>query len=342
MIRRTLILTLSAAALALAACGEPAEKKTEDGKLTELTFSILSAENQTSMEPLWAPLLADMSEQIGMKVKPYFATNYTSLVEAMRFNQVQMGWFSASPALQAVRRADAEVLGRVVDAGGDATYKSVLIVRKGIGITLDKVLKCDKSLSFGLGDTQSTSGTLAPMTYLFTPKGIEPNKCFKSVRSASHQANAFSVANGVVDVATNNSVGMIFFARQSPELAAKVETIWSSPPLPESSIVVRKDLDPALKEKIRQFFLTYGTGTDEKAAKQREVLKGLAYGGFRPADNSYLDPVREMEASEALATAKRSGDQARIAKAQAEFEKVSAEAARTRALEPVPAPAPAQ
>lgn len=335
MIRRTLIVT--AAAFALSGCGQSTEKAAPSGPPTELTFSILSAENQASMEPLWAPLLTDLSESIGVKVKPYFATNYTSLVEAMRFKQVHMGWFSAAPALQAVRRADAEVLGRVVDAGGEATYKSVIIVRKDSGITLDKILACDKSLNFGLGDTQSTSGTLAPLTYLFTPRNIEPAKCFKSVRSASHQANAFSVANGVLDVATNNSVGMLFFARQSPELAAKVITIWESPPLPESSIVVRRDLDPALKEKIRQFFLTYGTGSDAKADRQREVLKGLAYGGFRPADNSYLDPVREMEAGEALAAAKRSGDAGRVAKAQAEFDKVRAEAAQKRALEPAAA-----
>ncbi|MEW5683711.1 MAG: phosphate/phosphite/phosphonate ABC transporter substrate-binding protein [Pseudomonadota bacterium] len=337
MIRRTLITLAAGAALALSACGKPAEKSAATVTPDELTFSILSAENQASMEPLWAPLLADMSEAVGVKVKPYFATNYTSLVEAMRFKQVHMGWFSASPALQAVRRADGEVLGRVVDAGGEATYKSVLIVKKGSGLTLDKVLTCDKSLNFGMGDTQSTSGTLAPMTYLFSPRDIEPARCFKTVRSASHQANTFAVANGVVDVATNNSVGLLFFARQNPELAAKIETIWESPPLPESSIVVRKDLDPALKEKIRQFFLTYGTGSDEKAAKQREVLKGLAYGGFRPADNSYLDPVREMEASEALVAAKRSGDAGKIAKAQAEYDKVRAEAAQARAIEPAPA-----
>jgi len=98
--------------------------------------------------------------------------------------------------------------------------------------------------------------------------------------------------------------------------------------------VVRKDLDPALKEKIRQFFLTYGTGTDAKAEKQRQVLKGLEYGGFKPADNSYLNPVREMEAAEALATAKRAGDQVRIAKAQAEFDKIRAESAQARAIDP--------
>jgi phosphonate transport system substrate-binding protein len=144
----------------------------------------------------------------------------------------------------------------------------------------------------------------------------------------------FSVANGVLDAATNNTVGLVFARRENPEVAAKIEVIWTSPPLPESSIVVRKDLDPALKEKIRQFFLTYGTGTDEKAEKQRLVLKGLAYGGFKPANNSYLNPVREMEAAEDLAAARRSGDQAKIAKAQAAFDKIQAESAQARAVDP--------
>ena len=70
MIRRTLILALGAATLALAGCGKPPEKADAGAAPTELTFSILSAENQTSMEPLWAPLLADMSDQIGVRVKP--------------------------------------------------------------------------------------------------------------------------------------------------------------------------------------------------------------------------------------------------------------------------------
>ncbi len=41
-----------------------------------------------------------------------------------------------------------------------------------------------------------------------------------------------------------------------------------------------------------------------------------------------------MDAAENLAVARRSGDQAKIAKAQAEFDKVSAEAAATRAANP--------
>ena len=296
MIRRRLLAGL-AAALALAGCGQ--QESVTGPRSKELTFSILSAESQASMQPMWQPLLDDMSKSIGVPVKPYFATNYTALVEAMRFGQVQAGWFSARPALEA-----------------------------------DDVLKCGRKLSFGVGDAQSTTGTLAPMTYLFTPRGIEPAKCFKAVRAANHQANFFSVANGVVDVATNNSVGLLFAERENPDLAARVEVIWTSPPLPESSILVRRDLDPALKEKIRQFFITYGTGTGAEAERQREVLQRLAYGGFRPADDTYLDPIREMVAGEALAEARKSGDKAKIAAAEAQFDKVRASAAQRRAANP--------
>jgi phosphonate transport system substrate-binding protein len=335
MIRRRLLSVLGAAlgaGLALAACSE---KPSEAGKTPkELTFSILSAENQASMGPLWQPLLDDMSKQIGVPVKPYFATNYTSLIEAMRFGQVQVGWFSAEPALEAVRRADAEVLGRVVDAGGEATYKSVLIARKGSGITLDKVMACGKKYTFGLGDTKSTSGTLAPMAYLFMPKNIDPTTCFKQVKNGSHQANVNAVVTGVLDVATNNTVGLLFFKREKPEQAAKIDVIWTSPPLPESSILVRKDVDPAIKEKIRQFFLTYGTGTGPQADAQRKVLAGLAYGGFKPADDSYLDPIREMEAAAALGEAKKTGDKAKIEAAQASFDKIRAANAQNRAAQP--------
>jgi hypothetical protein len=194
----------------------------------------------------------------------------------------------------------------------------VRLIVAGFGITSTGP-EMRQDLNFGLGDAQSTSGTLAPMAYLFTPKNIDPTTCFKTVRSSSHQANSAAVANDVLNVATNNTVGLLFAKRETPKIGDALEVIWTSPPLPESSIIVRKDLDPAVKEKMRQFFLTYGAGTGPDADRQREVLKKLAYGGFRAADDSYLDPVREMQAAVALSAARKTGDKA---KAQAEFDKV--------------------
>jgi phosphonate transport system substrate-binding protein len=178
------------------------------------------------------------------------------------------------------------------------------------------------------------------MAYVFVPHGIEPADCFKTVKSASHQANFLGVANGLLDVATNNTVGMVFYARENPELAKKVQVIWTSPELPESSIVVRKDLDPAVKEKIRQFFLSYGQAPGAEGDRQRKELKVLTYTAFAPADNSYLDPVRQMEAATDLAEAKHSGDKAKIAAAQKTFDALQAElAAKNPASPPAATPA---
>lgn len=276
-----------------------AQAPREDQNPPKIVFTILSAEGQASSGPLWSPLLEDLERYIGVPVEPIFGTNYSVLVEAMRANQAQIGWFSALPAVQAIDRSNGEVIARTVDLEGKDSYVSSLVVRKGSGITLDDVVKCGKKYDFGLGDAQSTSGTLAPLTYFFSPRNIDPRACFATVRSANHQANSFAIANGQVDIATSNSVNTVFLRRQNAKIADQIETIWESPPIPESGIVLRKDLPPALKAKIAEFFTTYGQGFGPDADRQKAVMEGLNYSQFRAADNSYLDPIREMKADQA-------------------------------------------
>lgn len=329
MIRRTLLagaLALAAAAMAgLSACAPRNDHAAYGTPDKPIAFAILSAETQASMGSIWAPVLADLQRETGLSIKPYFASNYSGLIEAMRAHQVQMGWFSALPALEAARRADGRVIVRVANETGSTDYNSVLLVKKGSGITLDKVLSCGKRYSFGLGDAKSTSGTLAPKAFLFGPRGIDPTACFKTVREASHQANLFSVANGVLDVATGNTVGMVFARRDNPAIARQVETIWTSPPLPESAIVVRGgDLDQATLDKLVHFFEGYGKAPGAQGEREREALKKLTYSKFLPADNAYLLPVRRMEAGVALMDAKLAHDPGRVAQAQAQVDALNA------------------
>lgn len=302
---------------ALAACG--GDDAPAGAAPSTLVFSILSAEGQASSGPLWQPLLDDLSRAVGIPVEPFFGSNYTVLVEAMRGGQTHVAWFAAKSAIEAIDRADAEVIARTVDVEGRDSYQSTLIVKAGSGITLDDVLACGKRYDFGIGDAQSTSGTLAPMTFLFNERGVDPQQCFKTVRSANHQANAFGVASGVLQVATSNTVNTVFLERQNPQIAAQIEEIWKSPPIPESGILVREDLDPAVKEKVRAFFLTYGQGEGAEAERQRQVLAGLNYSQFRAADDSYLDPVRELVADQKRQEARARGDQAGVAEAEAEL-----------------------
>jgi len=324
------ILTVAAAAVALASCGGEPSQKAEPAK-TELAFSILSAESRQSAEADWTPFLADMGKAIGMPVKAYYGTNYTGLIEAMRFKQTDVGWFTNQSGLEAVRRSGGEVFARSVNPSGVDGYEAVVIVRKGAGLTLDEVLKCDKSVDFGMGDAKSTSGTLAPMTYLFAPRNIDPNTCFKTVRSANHEANLFSVGSGVLDAATNNTASMERMAMLTTPLAKstlqKVEIVWRSPRIPEDPLVWRKDLDPALKKKIADFMFTYGVGETEDAKRQRAILERIQTLPFKPANDSHLLPVREMEATGALLQAKGRGDAAAVSKAEAELAQIRKERA---------------
>jgi phosphonate transport system substrate-binding protein len=325
MNRRSIAVAVAVLAL-LSACGKPAEPPKK-----ELNFSILSAESQQSAEADWTPFLNDLGKATGMTVKPFFATNYTVLIEAMRFKKTDLGWFTNQSGLEAVRRSGGEVFARSVNPSGIDGYEGVIIVKKGSGLTLDKLLKCDHTLDFGMGDAKSTSGTLAPMTYLFSPRGIDPNTCFKTVKSANHETNLFAVGNGVLNAATNNTASMERMAMLKTDIAKRtiqsVEIIWRSPRIPEDPMVWRKDLDPTLKKKIADFMFSYGVGDTPEAVRQRAVLARIQTLPFKHADATHLWPVREMEATGQLMVAKKAGDAAGAAKAQAALDEIAKEKA---------------
>lgn len=336
--RRNLIAT-GLAGLGLSACGQAQDAPAPGAEPNVINFSILATENSTSMETFWKPILADMEKSIGIPVKPFFASNYTALIEALRFKQVDAGWFSNLSGLEAVRRANGEVFARTFDPSNIDGYKSVIIVPAKSKTTLEDVLRCDKSLTFGIGDAKSTSGTLAPMTYLFAPNNIDPAKCFKAVKTANHQANLFSVAKGVLDVATNNSTAIRLQKERGTGVAEQVRVIWESPKLPEDPIIWRSDLDPAVKEKLRRFFLTYAQGEGAEPERQRKLLNALSIGGFKPADASHLLPVQEMEATEALLEATNKGDKVKMAQARTSLDAIRAERAALEAKTGQPAAA---
>jgi phosphonate transport system substrate-binding protein len=325
MIRRLIPLL---ALVAVAACSKPAPTVTPP---KTLTFSIVSTEaTQTQMQE-WGPFLKDMEAATGLTVKPFFGSNYSALIEAMRFKQTDLGWFTNNSGLEAVRRAGGEVFARTTHPNGVDGYQGVIIVRKGSGLTLERLLKCDATIEFGMGDAKSTSGTLAPMTYLFGPRGIDPAKCFKTVRSASAEANLYSVGTGVLPAATDNTRSMdrlaVIGTPEAKKVMSALQVIWSSPTIPEDPMVWRADLDPAVKAKIAAFIFSYGVGDTPEAKRQRAILDRIQTGPFKHADNSHLLPVREMEASGEVIQARTKGDTAALATAQAKLDQVKKEQA---------------
>lgn len=268
----------------------------------ELNFGVISTEASVNQKKNWEPFLEAMSKATGLKINGFYASDYAGVIEAMRFNKVQIAWFGNKSGMEASNRANAEVFAQVVSRDGSTGYYSHIIVNKDSPYTkLDDVLKCDKTLDFGIGDPNSTSGFLVPTSYIFAAKNIDPKNCFKTVRNANHQANAMAVANKQVAAATNNSEDLQRVADSAPEARSKIRIIWTSPIIPLDPLMWRKDLDPAVKAKLYTFLMSYGrVGSPDELKPAKEILANLIWSPFHPSSDDQLLPIRILEANKAI------------------------------------------
>jgi len=273
----------------------------------EINFGIISTEGSANLRSVWAPFLEDMQKAVGAKVNGFYPSDYAGVIEAMRYNKVQIAWYGNASAIQAVDRADGEVFIQKTYADGTKGYYSLLIVNKDSPYqSLEQLLKAPPAtLNFGNGDPNSTSGFLIPSYYAWAKNGIDVRKFFKNVVTSNHEANLLAVAAKTVDVATNNTEDFERFSKNQPARAANIREIWRSPIIPADPIVWRKDLPDDQKAKVKAFFLAYGTDRPgANVAHERKVLADLGnWGGFVSSSNAQLLPVRQVAAfRERLAT----------------------------------------
>ena len=261
--------------------------------LKEINFGIISTESSQNLKSSWQPLLDDMAKKTGYKVNGFFAPDYAGIIEGMRFNKVHLAWFGNKSAMEAVDRAGGEVFAQMVNADGTQGYYSHLIVHRDSPIkTLDDVLKNAKSLSFGNGDPNSTSGFLVPSYYVFAQNKIDAKTAFKVARSANHESNALAVANKQVDIATNNSENLDKIKDRLPEKFKDIRVVWTSPLIPLDPLVMRKDLPEATKQKLKDFLYNYGSSS----AHEKEVMMNISkLSSFKPSTNTQLIPIRQLE-----------------------------------------------
>lgn len=259
----------------------------------EINFGIIATDSASTQRERWEPFFRDMEKKTGLTVKSFYAPDYAGVIEAMRFNKVQVAWYGNKAAMEAVDRANGEVFAQVMYADGSFGYHGLLIAHKDSPYnSVDDVLKNSKAINFGIGDPNSTSGFLIPTYYIFAKNGVDHRTAFKTIRNASHGANIQAVLAKQVDVATNNTEDMGKLESSKPELFSQLKVLWRSPLIPSDPFVWRKDLDPAVKAKVRDFVLGYAkTDPQEKA-----TLKAIySYGGFRASNNDQLIPIRQLE-----------------------------------------------
>ena len=221
-----------------------------------------------------------LQEKLGRKVELVVTTDYSSMIEAMRHNRLDLAYFGPLSYVMAKSKCDIEPFA-AMQKKGKATYRSVVIAHAGSGI--EKIADI-RGHDMAFGDIASTSSHLIPKSLLLND-GLSAGKDYKEHFVGSHDAVALNVQNG--NAQAGGMSEPIFHTMMEKGLlkADNIRVIATSKDFPEYPWTMRAGLNPELKKAVRQAFLDM---------KDPAVLKPFKADGFVSIDDKAYDPVRDL------------------------------------------------
>jgi len=236
--RRTFLNALAGAALA-AALHAYAQNT--------LTLGLIPAEDPRMIMTEAQPLVERLEAALGMDVKPFVATDYNGVIEAMRAKKLDVAFFGPFSYVLAAQVAGAEAFAIAPLGKGGASFRSIIVARKDRNI---RTLADLKGRTFAFVDPSSTSGHLFPKAGLLKA-GYDPDTFFgRVIFSGGHDASAIAVQNGKVDAAAIADGLLDVAIERGAVKKDEVVVVWSSEPIPGAPFAMRRDLPPEVKKRI--------------------------------------------------------------------------------------------
>ncbi|AOY78148.1 phosphate/phosphite/phosphonate ABC transporter substrate-binding protein [Clostridium formicaceticum] len=235
------------------------------------------------------PLAEMLSEEIGIKVEAFTATNYVGVVEGLGSGQVDFGFMPPFAYVLANSESNAEVILTALNSSGESSYRSQFLVRKDANINSFQDIK-NKKVAFV--DPSSTSGYLFPGAHLIG-EGIDIEKDIAYFYSGGHDKALQLLLNGDVDVATTFVDARQRYEKDFPNAMNETEILGYTKDIPNISVTLRGDMDAATQEKIKSALLNIAE-TEEGAKLLKELFN--IYGFSEATDEDY-DIIRETAKS---------------------------------------------
>jgi phosphonate transport system substrate-binding protein len=243
-------LAVAALAAPLAAAAQPVFR-----------VSAIPDEAPTELQRKFKPLGQYLQDRIGRKVEFVPVTDYAASVEALVNRKVDMVWFGGFTFVQASIRSNGAVE-PLIQRAEDEAFRSVFITPTRSGVNRLEDLK---GKTFAFGSPSSTSGHLMPRSFLLKA-GVNPDRDMRVSFSGAHDATALAVAGGKVQAgALNISVWEKMLAEKRVD-ANQVRVFYTTPGYFDYNWTVRKDLDPALRARLREAFLSLNPNNPQDKA----------------------------------------------------------------------------
>jgi phosphonate transport system substrate-binding protein len=255
-------------------------------------FGVEPYEDAAVLAPAYQPLADALGKALNCHVELNITTNYTSEIEAMRNDKLDIAEFGPLAYVFAQKLANAELAATFSDDSGQpATYRASIVTWPGSGITdISQV----GGHSFAYSDPASTSGHLYP-AYGLSSNGIDPDNGVQATYAGSHTASFEALRNHKVDAGELNSDQIAAATLAGEYSADDFVTLWQSDPIPQDPITLRSDLPPTYKQKIKDTLLNFDfSSLPPDVQKMFNADVGMA-GTHLVADNdAAFDQVRSL------------------------------------------------
>ncbi|MFN9771914.1 MAG: phosphate/phosphite/phosphonate ABC transporter substrate-binding protein [Burkholderiales bacterium] len=269
--------TFTAAAMLVAALPVSAAAQGADPRT--LRVALLPDENASTIIQNAQPLKVHLEKAVGKPVDLVVTTDYSSMIEAMRFGRIDVAYFG--PLSYVLARSKAEIEAFAVGVSrGSPTYTSVVVVPADSTI---RALADLRGRTVAYGDTASTSSHLVPRA-MIQDAGLVAQNDYKTVYLGAHDAVARAVETGKVDAGALSKPIFESLLKSGKVDGAKVRVLAETKPIPNYPMALQSKLTPELKARIRAAFLDI---------KDPVLLKNFRAEAFAPTDDRAYDVLRD-------------------------------------------------
>ncbi len=277
MLNRRLAIQLLAAAPLAASLPLYAQGKDP----AKLRVALLPDENAASIIQNAQPLKRHLEQTLRKDIEITVTTDYSSMIEAMRFGRIEVAYFGPFSYVLAKSKAPTIEPFAVGVERGSPTYQSVLIATASGPV---KTLADVRGKPFGFGDQASTSSHLAPRAHLLKKYQLDGEKDYRPVHLGTHDAVARAVQAGQVPAGALSKPILDSLITRGIVDGSRIVQLDLSAPIPNYPVVMQSDLNPALKQAIRTAFLDM---------KDKDILKSFRVEAFAPTDDKAYDVLRD-------------------------------------------------
>ena len=207
-----------------------------------LRVALLPDENASTLIQNAQPLKAYLEQTLKKNIEIIVTTDYSSMIEAMRFGRIEVAYFGPFSYVLAKSRAPEIEPFAVGLERGSPTYNSILIATAGGPV---KTLADIRGKPFAFGDQASTSSHLAPRAHLLKKAGLDGEKDYRPVHLGTHDAVARAVQAGQVPAgALSKAIYDNLVSRNTID-----------PGLPQEALQPNDGVDPRIRAILLRFDL---------------------------------------------------------------------------------------